>query len=135
MTATIPASDPRTVHIRSVLRLQPGDSLRVGIVDGGPSTATISSPAASSETPLDSPLTDLTLQWDGGSNAAQAVPAQPPPNIDLLLAMPRPKVLRRMWAPLAALGVGSVFLTNAEKVERCAQEQARLRTQYELIRT
>jgi 16S rRNA (uracil1498-N3)-methyltransferase len=36
----------------------------------------------------------------------------------VLLAVPRPKILRRLWAQLAALGVGQVMLTNAEKVER-----------------
>src|SRR4030095_14332053 len=41
-----------------------------------------------------------------------------PPGIDLLLALPRPKVLRRLWAQLAALGVGRIILTNAERVER-----------------
>jgi RsmE family RNA methyltransferase len=40
------------------------------------------------------------------------------PAIDLLLAMPRPKVLKRLWAQFAALGVGRIILTNAEKVER-----------------
>jgi 16S rRNA (uracil1498-N3)-methyltransferase len=42
----------------------------------------------------------------------------PPPRVDLLLALPRPKVLRRLWAQLAALGVGRVILTNAARVER-----------------
>ena len=37
---------------------------------------------------------------------------------DLLLALPRPKVMRRLWAQLAALGVGRIMLTNAERVER-----------------
>src|SRR4051812_38021512 len=46
-------------------------------------------------------------------------PALPPrPAIDLLLALPRPKVMRRLWAQLAALGVGQIILTNAERVER-----------------
>src|SRR5205823_10500285 len=44
------------------------------------------------------------------------VPPRPP--IDLLLALPRPKVMRRLWAQLAALGVGQIMLTNAERVER-----------------
>jgi RsmE family RNA methyltransferase len=45
--------------------------------------------------------------------------ARPPrPPVDLLLALPRPKVLRRLWAQLAALGVGRIILTNAERVER-----------------
>jgi RsmE family RNA methyltransferase len=36
----------------------------------------------------------------------------------VLLALPRPKVMRRLWAQLAALGVGHIILTNAERVER-----------------
>jgi 16S rRNA (uracil1498-N3)-methyltransferase len=42
----------------------------------------------------------------------------PRPAIDLLLAVPRPKVMRRLWPQIAALGVGRIILTNAEKVER-----------------
>jgi RsmE family RNA methyltransferase len=38
--------------------------------------------------------------------------------VDLLLALPRPKVMRRLWAQLAAIGVGRIILTNAERVER-----------------
>src|SRR4030095_1552218 len=40
------------------------------------------------------------------------------PCVDLLLAVPLPKVMRRLWAQLAALGVGQIVLTNAERVER-----------------
>jgi RsmE family RNA methyltransferase len=45
---------------------------------------------------------------------------EPParPHVDVLLAVPRPKVLRRLWAQLAAVGVGQIILTNAERVER-----------------
>jgi RsmE family RNA methyltransferase len=42
----------------------------------------------------------------------------PRPRVDLLLALPRPKVMRRLWAQLAALGVGQIIITNAERVER-----------------
>jgi 16S rRNA (uracil1498-N3)-methyltransferase len=42
----------------------------------------------------------------------------PQPRVDLLLALPRPKVMRRLWAQLAALGVGRIILTNAARVER-----------------
>jgi RsmE family RNA methyltransferase len=44
------------------------------------------------------------------------IPPRPP--VDLLLALPRPKVMRRLWAQLAALGVGQIIVTNAERVER-----------------
>ena len=43
---------------------------------------------------------------------------RPVPRVDLLLALPRPKVMRRLWAQIAALGVGQIILTNAERVER-----------------
>jgi RsmE family RNA methyltransferase len=33
--------------------------------------------------------------------------------------MPRPKVMKRLWAQLAALGVGRIILLRADKVERC----------------
>ena len=42
----------------------------------------------------------------------------PRPRVDVLLALPRPKVLKRMWAQLASLGVGQIILTNASRVER-----------------
>ena len=40
------------------------------------------------------------------------------PRVDLILALPRPKVLGRMWSVLAALGVGHLAMTNAWRVER-----------------
>jgi RsmE family RNA methyltransferase len=54
----------------------------------------------------------VTLRCSFGAD----IPARP--RIDLLLAVPRPKVMRRLWAQLAALGVGQIILTNAERVER-----------------
>jgi RsmE family RNA methyltransferase len=42
----------------------------------------------------------------------------PRSRVDVLLALPRPKVMRRLWAQLAALGVGRIILTNASRVER-----------------
>lgn len=99
-TATIDGT--RAAHIAQVLHGAPGHAVRVGLVDGPLGTATI---AALS---------------DGGVTLAcrfEAAPP-PPPAVDLLLALPRPKVLRRLWAQLAALGVRRILLTNAERVER-----------------
>jgi RsmE family RNA methyltransferase len=57
---------------------------------------------------------------DGIVTLRCAFETQPPPvpRVDILLALPRPKVMRRLWAQLAALGVGRIILTNAERVER-----------------
>src|SRR4029077_4030228 len=85
-----------------VLKVTPGQTIRVGMIDGPRGVATVESVAQD------------TVQL---SCAFEASPP-PRPIIDLLLAVPRPKVLRRLWAQLAALGVGQVILTNAEKVER-----------------
>lgn len=94
--------DRRAVHIRRVLGSRPGDTLRVGLLDGLRGTATV---VASGEEGV-----HLRCRFDQ--------PPLPPTGITLLLALPRPKVMHRLWAPLASLGVGRIVLVNAEKVER-----------------
>jgi 16S rRNA (uracil1498-N3)-methyltransferase len=95
-------SGPRAAHMLTVLRVEPGHQIRLGVLDGPRGTATVQS--------VDSATIALhcTLESE--------IP--PRPNVDLLLAVPRPKVMRRLWAQIAALGVGRIILTNAEKVER-----------------
>lgn len=95
-------SGTRASHLLNVLKVAPGRSVQVGQLDGPLGTATVTSTTA----------TALTLRcvFDGG------MPTRP--SVDLLLALPRPKVMRRLWAQIAALGVGQVILTNAARVER-----------------
>lgn len=92
----------RAAHLLNVLRVSPGQDVRVGVLDGPTGTARVESLGADAVT--------LQCMLDEG------IP--PRPSIDLLLALPRPKVMRRLWAQIAALGVGQIILTNAEKVER-----------------
>jgi len=94
--------DHRAGHIRDVLRAQRGDTLRVGLVDGPLGRATLER--------VDADGVELACAFD----------ADPPPlpPLDLLLALPRPKVMKRLWSQLAALGVGRIILTNAARVER-----------------
>lgn len=92
----------RALHIVSVLKTAPGDTIRVGVVDGPLGLATIVAE--------ENHAVRLRCAFES------LVPPRPP--VDLLLALPRPKVLRRLWAQLAALGVGHIILTNAERVER-----------------
>jgi 16S rRNA (uracil1498-N3)-methyltransferase len=91
----------RARHVRDVLRVEPSDTVRVGIIDGPVGLGTVTSLEEAR----------VTLRCVFGD-----VP--PRPAIDLLLALPRPKVLRRLWAQLAAIGVGRIIVTNAERVER-----------------
>jgi len=95
-------SGPRAAHLLNVLKVQPGHQVRVGVLDGPRGTATVQS--------TEDGAVVLRCALEAG------IP--PRPRIDLLLALPRPKVMRRLWAQIAALGVGQIILTNAEKVER-----------------
>lgn len=95
-------SGDRARHLREVLRAQPGSVVRAGIVDGAIGTARV-----------------VSLDGDRARLACSIEGSPPPrPAVDLLLALPRPKVLKRALAQLAALGVGTVALTNASRVER-----------------
>jgi RsmE family RNA methyltransferase len=93
---------PQADHIRKVLKSSPGHEVRVGVIDGPAGTARITGVTAD--------FVDLACSLD------TEIPERP--SVDLLLALPRPKVMRRLWAQLAALGVGRIILTNAERVER-----------------
>jgi RsmE family RNA methyltransferase len=97
-------SGPRAIHLRQVLKVAHGHEVRVGLVDGPPGVGVVQSIGA------DHDVVELRCAFEAN------VPPRPP--VDLLLALPRPKVLRRLWAQVAALGVGQIILTNAERVER-----------------
>jgi 16S rRNA (uracil1498-N3)-methyltransferase len=96
-------SDERAEHIRQVLRASPGKPLRVGLLNGPKGRAAVE--AIGRE--------EVVLRCE----FEDRLPSRP--TVDLLLALPRPKVMKRLWAQIAALGVGRIILTNAEKVERC----------------
>jgi RsmE family RNA methyltransferase len=98
----VKASGVRARHLTHVLKVPSGHQVRVGIIDGPMGVGTVTSVGPESVT------LDCVLE--------SQVPERP--RVDLLLALPRPKVLRRLWAQLSAIGVGQVILTNAEKVER-----------------
>jgi 16S rRNA (uracil1498-N3)-methyltransferase len=92
----------RLLHAREVLRAAEGDVLRVGRLGGLTGSGTTLSVSAE----------ELLLRVD------ITEPPPPRPGIDLLLAMPRPKALRRVLPALASLGVDRVVLVNAARVEK-----------------
>ena len=92
----------RAAHLLNVLHVEPGHEVRVGVLDGPRGVGTVQS------------ITDGSIALR--CSLETGIP--PRPHVDLLLAVPRPKVMRRLWAQIAALGVGRIILTNAEKVER-----------------
>lgn len=93
--------DGRAEHIRKVLKAEPGDVLRMGEIDG--------------------PLAEgRVVNLDENGVELGITPGECPqrPCLDLLLALPRPKVLKRLLPQISALGVDRLFLTNAARVER-----------------
>lgn len=92
----------RAEHIAKVLGSRAGDSVRIGVIDGPRGDGRIES--------LGSGQAQLRCTLD--------MSPMPPTGVSLLLAIPRPKVMHRLWAPLASLGVDKIVLTNAAKVER-----------------
>lgn len=98
----VTVSDARAAHLLNVLKVTPGREVRVGLLNGPFGVGTVTSAKDGR----------VTMQCVFDAD----VPS--PPQVDILLALPRPKVMRRLWAQLAALGVGRIILTNAERVER-----------------
>lgn len=92
----------RLAHALQVLRAAAGDTLRVGLLRGRVGTARVLGITADE-------LVLLPLLTD-----------EPPPRpgIDLLLAIPRPKALRKVLPAVAALGVDTLVLVNAARVEK-----------------
>jgi 16S rRNA (uracil1498-N3)-methyltransferase len=95
-------SGARAAHLINVLKAATGKRVQVGVLDGPRGTGEVQSVSEGT----------VALRCEFEAN----VP--PRPRVDLLLALPRPKVMRRLWAQIAALGVGRIILTNAERVER-----------------
>ena len=99
---TVKLSDARAAHALTVLRIADGGELRIGLLDGPLGIGVVQARENGAIT--------LRCRFE------DRIP--PRPRVDLLLALPRPKVLRRLWAQVAALGVDRIILTNAERVER-----------------
>lgn len=103
-------ADRRAEHLRGVLGVVFGSHVRAGIVGGGIGTA---------EVIADDGLA-LTLRL------AIAEPAPPALPIELVLAVPRPKVLTRVVEAAAAFGVARIALTNAWRVDKSYLKSPRL---------
>src|SRR5256885_2618749 len=92
----------RLRHALEVLRAAAGDVLRVGLVDGPTGSAEVLRAAGD----------ELVLR--------PSLDASPPPRpgIDLLLAVPRPKALRKVLPAAPSPGVDRIVLVNAARVEK-----------------
>lgn len=92
----------RLTHLHEVHRAESGDTLRVGRLGGEMGRGQL-------------------LQLDADSAELQVSFDQPPPAklpLTLLLALPRPKMLKRVLQSVAAMGVPRLILLNSYRVEK-----------------
>ncbi|ETF10111.1 16S rRNA (uracil(1498)-N(3))-methyltransferase [Pseudomonas moraviensis] len=94
--------DRRLTHMQEVHRSEVGDSLRVGRINGLMGSAEL-------------------LRLEAGEAELRVNLDQPPPAklpLTLVLALPRPKMLRRVFQTVATMGVAKVILVNSYRVEK-----------------
>ncbi len=92
----------RAVHVRDVLGAKPGDAIRAGAIGGGVGDATVTSDDG----------TTIVLALRVGEGAPRAMP------VELVLAVPRPKVIARAVEIAASFAVQRIDLTNAWRVDK-----------------
>lgn len=98
--------DHRAVHIQKVLQAAVGDRVKVGILDGSKGSGVITAMEKKSRPPS----VTLAIHCDE--------PMGLRPQIDLILALPRPIMLKRILSQVAALGIGCLYLIHANRVEK-----------------
>lgn len=96
------ATEAQTIHICKVLKLQTGDSIRVGIVNGRLGTAIIK---RENDTVL---LQDIEWQRESPPTLA----------LQLIVGMPRPQQLKRICQHCATLGFEAIHFLQTNRVEK-----------------
>lgn len=89
-------------HMQNIQDLQVGDSLRIGQINGMMGSGII--------TQLDNQSATIEFNLD--------TPPPPPLPSTLILALPRPKMLRRVIQTVASMGIKHIHLINSARVEK-----------------
>jgi len=95
--------EEQVTHIKKVLKSKVGDTLSIGEMGGYTGRATIAEINTNEVL-----LTDITLD------------KKPPAKLDLtvILALPRPKVLRRLIMDMTTLGVNKLIIVNSYRTQK-----------------
>ena len=93
----------RAEHVIGILHAEKGDVLKTGEVDGPIGTGRVVA--------VDSAARTVEMELDHRVESLR-------PWVDIVLAPPRPRVMKRLLPQLAALGVGRIVLVGAKKVEK-----------------
>lgn len=95
-------SDRRKDHLLHIHQAQPGDSVRVGVLNGLQGEGVI--------TAIGDSKVCLRVHLDR--------PSPPALPLTLIVALPRPKMLKRIFQTIATMGVKELILINSYRVEK-----------------
>jgi RsmE family RNA methyltransferase len=100
-THIVKLSDYRHDHIKNILKAPVSSSLRTGIIDGKTGTGTL-------------------LECGNHSLMEVSLTEDPPPPLEvtLILALPRPKVLKRVVSSAVSMGVKRFHIINSWRVDK-----------------
>lgn len=95
----------RAEHVMRVLHGEVGQILKTGVVDGPIGTSVITEIRGTQSSP------EVVVKCSHADSSIR-------PWVNLVLAPPRPRVMKRLLPQLATLGVGKIVLVGAKKVEK-----------------
>ncbi|EER07406.1 conserved hypothetical protein [Perkinsus marinus ATCC 50983] len=108
----LPSSDARAKHVQKVLKSEPGDWIRAGVIDGPLCSVMVEESSVELGVRF---KVDFAAPIQGAGAEAGAMAD---PGVDLILCAPRPKVMARLWPTIAQLGVKRICIITAERVEK-----------------
>lgn len=106
----------QSAHVRTVLKLEKGQRCRAGLLDEGTGQGQIESIINN----------EIRILFKVDSPPVTALP------LNLLLALPRPKMLKRLLIDAASLGIKRITLINSWKVDKSYWQTPNLKS--ELLR-
>jgi len=95
-------SGRRADHIIKILKSEKDDTLKAGVINGPLGTATV----------LSVKKDTVTLSF------AEESPPPEPPDVSVVIALPRPKVFRRIIFMMVSAGVKDIHIINSWRVEK-----------------
>jgi 16S rRNA U1498 N3-methylase RsmE len=99
-------SDERCKHIKTILKLEVNDAIKMGVVDVG------STDRAIVIDPLEASGITISMGKD------KDLLPNSRPSVDMILAVPRPLRLERILPVVSCMGVGRLVLIGAAKVQQ-----------------
>lgn len=106
----LPTNDRRVNHLKKILKLTPTESVEAGVLHGNMGQATF--------------LYTCGEHWH--FSFEPTIPPPPALPVTLVLALPRPKMLRRVLLDAITLGIKHIVLLNSYKVEKSYWQTPRL---------